>query len=279
MAFMNQIPDPSDQQPKQSPYDILVWLDGSYCYRLERERPGTMAAARPDGYLAVRANSQAHQMIEGRHWDRDPGVPEALYDKAALYEKDISFHTVIKNGLYQKLYACEAPGILDRAQRLGYAAKQAIEQGVSLKGANLEYMELSDASLRGVDFSCASLGNVKLLRCDMVHALLEGSVLYGIDLTGTNLQGAKFKNAVLTHANFTNANLENADFTDVITIYGANFTGAHIDRTHGLKEKLRDKAPAKESWELTDAEIESIGREAPASVSRAPSRKVASLER
>lgn len=104
--------------------------------------------------------------------------------------------------------------ILDRASGFG--------------GANLAGVDLTDASLREIDFNFTNLSNAKLLHADLTGANLVQSKLIGTQLTNRAiLQKADLSVSTLTNAQLTDADLTHACL-DVATA-NANFTGAHLD--------------------------------------------------
>ena len=78
----------------------------------------------------------------------------------------------------------------DYGLKLGMAVKQAIKQGVDLRGLNLKGANLEGSDLRGADLAYA-------------------------DLERSNLVGVNLQNANLTGANLRYANLEGLDLEDV----------------------------------------------------------------
>ena len=66
---------------------------------------------------------------------------------------------------------------------------EAIKQGISLKGANLSFMDLSNIDLYGINLS----------RADFTCSCLNNANLSGAILTGTNFDGA-----TVTNVDFTN---------------------------------------------------------------------------
>ena len=107
--------------------------------------------------------------------------------------------------------------ILDRASGFG--------------NANLEGVDLTNASLREIDFNFTNLTNAKLSHADLTGANLTQTSLNGADLTNN----AILHKADLTFSDLTGAQLPGADLTNaslVNTKTGANFTGAHLDGSY-----------------------------------------------
>ena len=113
-------------------------------------------------------------------------------------------------------------------------------RGADLSGADLTGSDLSQADLHGVIASAAVLSQVDLSNSVLSGADLRGADLSGSDLTSTNLSGANLhgadlRNARLENANLSGANLREANltgsalrgvqFTNLISIEGADFTG------------------------------------------------------
>ncbi|UFJ40128.1 pentapeptide repeat-containing protein [Brevibacillus humidisoli] len=111
---------------------------------------------------------------------------------------------------------------------------------VTVSGADLEGLDLSNANLKGVNLSYA---NVK--KADLSYAELKGANLSHADLSQTELTFADFSNADLSNANlnqseagygvFYEADVSNATFRDAFLAFadfrnanrsGTDFTGA-----------------------------------------------------
>ena len=93
--------------------------------------------------------------------------------------------------------------------------KEAIKQGISLKEANLSYMDLSGIDLYGANLSCVDFTCSCLENAILKNANLSGSIFYVTELTNANLDGA-----ILTGATF----------------YGAILTNIHITNVEGLND-------------------------------------------
>ena len=88
---------------------------------------------------------------------------------------------------------------------------EAIKKGISLKEANLSYMDLSGIDLYGINLSCADFTCSCLNNAILKNANLSASIFYCTELTNANLSGA-----ILTGANFDGATTTNIDITNVI---------------------------------------------------------------
>ena len=143
----------------------------------------------------------------------------------------------------------------------GVSLQQAGFGMANLRGADIREADLESADLRGADLSeadltgsdlCyadlhgvvaadtvligADLSNTNLSGADFRGADLSGTDLTSADLSGANLQGSNLTGAKLENSNLSGANLQDANFTEavlrqtqlinLISIAGADFTGA-----------------------------------------------------
>jgi hypothetical protein len=97
------------------------------------------------------------------------------------------------------------------------AVIEAVEQGVSLVGANLKEANLVEADLFEADLfeanlAGANLREANLVEADLRKADLEGADLFEASLVGANLAGANLKEADLREADLEGAELFNAKF-------------------------------------------------------------------
>ena len=114
--------------------------------------------------------------------------------------------------------------------------------GASLFGVNLTRTNLAGADLSGADLTRAQLtlsqlSEANLEGADLTGAYIEGAELMhtnlaGADLTGTNLADADLKNANLAGALLLVSNLEGTD------LGGANATGANMKGANLKRAKL-----------------------------------------
>jgi uncharacterized protein YjbI with pentapeptide repeats len=127
--------------------------------------------------------------------------------------------------------------------------------GVDLKGADLDYVELyftnlvgacfSKATLRrarfdGADLSFADLSEANLLKATFGYTNLSGANLSGADLSGadigfTNLSAADLRGANLSGANLSGADLRGANLSRAILVQ-TNLSGATLTncRVYGI---------------------------------------------
>ena len=112
------------------------------------------------------------------------------------------------------LFECEADSI-----------KECLVESVSKKSY------LSEAYLRGADFSGANLSGAYLRDANLSGANLSGAYLRDADLSDANLNGADLRDANLSGANLSGANLRGANLSD------ANLSGAD------LRGEILTKAP------------------------------------
>lgn len=93
--------------------------------------------------------------------------------------------------------------------------------GLDLRGRNLESVRLSGETLTNCDFRGCSLRGADLSNCDLTGSDFTGASLWDANLSGANLTGCKFRCADLWSASFKGANCT-----------GANFSGADIGFTN-----------------------------------------------
>ena len=138
------------------------------------------------------------------------------------------------------IFSCDAPDEIagaSRSMKLGFAAKKAVEAGVSLARADLTRADLTDADLTCADLTGANLTCANLARANLARANLACANLPGADLTGANLTCANLTRANLACANLTDANLADANLADA-DLTGANLTDANLARAtwrNGIK--------------------------------------------
>jgi hypothetical protein len=90
----------------------------------------------------------------------------------------------------------------------GVTVEAAVKAGVSLRDANLSYLDLTAVNLKGVDLDGASFKHTRLY-----NARFDGANLAGCDMTGANLYAAVLKDANLDNAILESAIITNADFS------------------------------------------------------------------
>ena len=95
---------------------------------------------------------------------------------------------------------------------LGACVELAVQQSISLSGADLSGAVLPRANLFGVNLAGVNL----------TGANLAGANLAGANLSGANLSGANLHHANLSGANLADTNLHYAD------LFGANLAGADL---------------------------------------------------
>jgi uncharacterized protein YjbI with pentapeptide repeats len=128
-----------------------------------------------------------------------------------------------------------------------------------LRQANLRQANLTDANLTGAILEGANLRKANLSGATLEGAILESANLGEVDLTGATLEGAKLikanlieailREAILRQANLRQANLTRADLT------GATLEGATLIKTH-LREAILRQAILRQA-NLTDANLTS----------------------
>jgi uncharacterized protein YjbI with pentapeptide repeats len=102
--------------------------------------------------------------------------------------------------------------------KAAYSAKvaSALEEGRSLKDANLEKVALKNLRLERADLSGSNLSQADLSCGHLFDVNFTGAHLLGADLSKTDLTHCDFKDADLTKANLTEARLWNASLEGAI---------------------------------------------------------------
>jgi uncharacterized protein YjbI with pentapeptide repeats len=122
--------------------------------------------------------------------------------------------------------------------------------GANLTSANLTGANLRQANLTGADLSNANLTDAYLFLADLSTARLTEANLTGANLSNANLTRANLREANLTGANLSNANLTDAFFFSAVlsnaNLTDANLTGANL-RDANLTDAVLSNA------NLTDA--------------------------
>lgn len=108
---------------------------------------------------------------------------------------------------------------------------------ISLKGANLENIDLGFSKLSGIDLS---------------NAYMKGARLNVADLTNSNFEGTNLSNSFLGGAYFSGANLRKANLFHADLI-GAQFIGANLKEADLSHSNLR--GPYMEGANLENADI------------------------
>jgi len=103
----------------------------------------------------------------------------------------------------------------------------------SLHGVNLKHANLTNANLDNVDLSCANLEDsdlnyINLYNANLTKANLNWASLYEADLRYANLNFSSLKNADLRHADLTAADLESA-YLRGVHLDGADLDGAEFN--------------------------------------------------
>lgn len=130
-----------------------------------------------------------------------------------------------------------------------------------------ETPDLSQADLRGKQFSKINLRNAnlqeaKLQFSNFTEAILNGanikktkfleSNLQKADLENANLEGANFFEANLQHANLQNANAQQAQFNDDVMLNQANLKGCDLRGATGLTVGQIESAITDKTTKLPD---------------------------
>jgi hypothetical protein len=125
------------------------------------------------------------------------------------------------------VFECNLPNevaCLSHPFRLGFAIKEAIGVGASLRGADLRGANLTEADLIWADLTGADLTRANLTVASLVRANLTEANLTEADLTWANLTRADLTQANLTRANLAGANLTRA------RLFGADLAEAGLAR-------------------------------------------------
>jgi hypothetical protein len=86
-----------------------------------------------------------------------------------------------------------------------------MKQNDLLRGAHLQYAEISEANFEG-----ANLDGANLLEAHLRRAILRDASAHKTDLTRANLQQAKLVGADMRRCNLTSADLQEADMQELI---------------------------------------------------------------
>lgn len=121
--------------------------------------------------------------------------------------------------------------------------------GASCPGCNLFQADMSNAELRGRNFSGARLRQADLSLAVMNRTRFSGADLRDVEAYGGVFTGANFAGANLTHASFVGTYLQGANFTGAI-LEGTNFSGAEMDRAVGLRQGQLARACGDEATRL-----------------------------
>jgi uncharacterized protein YjbI with pentapeptide repeats len=104
--------------------------------------------------------------------------------KKSLYEETSDI--IIKSTQRKILFTSKT------AKSIKGAVEEAVEQGISLLGANLKSANLKKADLYHADLRNADLSNADLRSADLRRANLSGVSLGGVNLGGAKLDGTIF---------------------------------------------------------------------------------------
>jgi uncharacterized protein YjbI with pentapeptide repeats len=102
---------------------------------------------------------------------------------------------------------------------------------ISLSGADLRKINVTDAWLPDIDLTGAFMTGGEFINADLENVNLSDADLFDANLANANLTGANLTNANLVGANLTNANLTGANLTGT-NLMDANLCNATLpDRT------------------------------------------------
>lgn len=95
------------------------------------------------------------------------------------------------------------PLIIEEADTIDEAVEYAVNNHISLEGA-----DLSDTDLSGADLKCACFRNTDLSGADLTGADVSDTDLRGADVSGTDLSGADLTGVDFTGADLTGATID-----------------------------------------------------------------------
>lgn len=137
------------------------------------------------------------------------------------------------------LAAALAAALPAQAQNAGQI-RQA-RSGASCPGCNLFQADMSNAELRGRNFSGARLRQADMTLAVMNRTRFTGADLRDVEAYGAVFAGANFSGANLTNASFVGTHLEGANFSGA-NLDGTNFSGAEMGRAVGLNQSQLARA-------------------------------------
>ena len=112
--------------------------------------------------------------------------------------------------------------------------------GVSLRGAVLTRLDLSDANFRGADLSGAAFRNVNLEGADFSESGAAGAIFEDVNLSYGEFRDADLRGAAFTFANLADVSYKGADMRGV-SVNAARLTMNGGTHTLGMKEALRHR--------------------------------------
>ena len=152
-----------------------------------------------------------HTLEEVLGWIEDNQGPEGL----DLSDRDLSNIDFSPETIQEEVALRAQPAWLSRS-----------EEGLNLKGANLQGAILMSVDLREADLRNANLQGAILIASDLEGANLVGADLAGANLMNTRLQGAKLGFANLEEADLSMARLQGAN------LWGANLKNAFLESAY-----------------------------------------------
>jgi len=173
-----------------------------------------------------------------------------LYSLLGHYPKGSMMYLVIEDRYTRaNRFRCKLPSDFEGSAeaQLGFAVKEAIRSGVSLRSCDLRGADLTDLCLRNVDFSYSDLGGALLVRAQCIGCVFEGvdmqqaklscgnfhgSSFHGADLSSVEAISADFSCAILDQVSFFSAVLRESYFScshmEKAYLPGADFKGANL---------------------------------------------------
>ncbi|MFC3119606.1 pentapeptide repeat-containing protein [Jhaorihella thermophila] len=100
------------------------------------------------------------------------------------------------------------------AQQAGYASK--LRMLGECRGCGFEGLDLSERKLTGMDLTEATLRDIDFGGAELNIALFDFAVIENVSFDGADLGGASFRAARLINVTFEGADLQATDFEDAI---------------------------------------------------------------
>ncbi len=203
------------------------------------EMARSLTKGRTDAILKILKSDEKRNLVAFLYgsglisWDGDGRRPVVGLSGSDLSQADLKGSVLRNAGL--------GMANLRQARLSETELDEADLRGADLTGADLKAADLSRANLHGViasaaDFTDADLSNSEFSGGDLRGADLGGADLTSANLSGSNLRGANLTGARLGSANLDGANLREAklagaelldtQLSNLVSIEGADFTGA-----------------------------------------------------
>lgn len=133
-------------------------------------------------------------------------ISDGVTRKKLIQEATMSIQTIKSKIDGSVIFMRESPSIC-------LAIRDAVKEGVSLRNANLDYLDLSCRVLARADFEDASI---------------NGTNFAGSDISNSSFRGCDFKDTIIKYADFTGVDLCNAEIP-LKVLRQANLTSIRDD--------------------------------------------------